>query len=357
MSLAFSSSEVAATDPAEPLTSSPITRASDDDDPSATRTTLTSEPFARNPSDKAELNVASPHGVGGYVLRTPKLAESEGRCRTRAAFDVSRVHRALKVIPTDGCHGRVRRELLLCEISGGRPISFRTGWIPNPPDTTRDERLPRIEPSQDAQADGVPTDTGVGALGLEMPFGLLERVALANESSDGLVDDRRLEKACCGFPFSRDWQVLIEDEVTEGPSVSHARSATRSTKLPGDPAYKTTITAGGRPTSPTPGSASLNEVRTPPAPPPLTKVVNVKGGLLPSTVTLSPRKVGIAAVASAASRRRLSATSAPGSSKAALRMPRSAARAAAISIKGLLRCTLPSAIEPADAAHASRCAR
>jgi hypothetical protein len=66
------------------------------------------------------------------------------------------------VIPTDGCHRRVRRELLLCEISGGQLTSFRTGWIPNLTHTTRDERLPRIEPGQDAQADGVPTDTGVG---------------------------------------------------------------------------------------------------------------------------------------------------------------------------------------------------
>src|ERR1700722_12190840 len=203
MSLAFSSSEVAATDVAEPLTSSPITRASEDDDPSATRTTLTSEPFARNPSDKAALNVASPHGVGGYVLRMPKLAEPEGPCPTRAAFDVSRVDRALKVIPTDGCHRRVRRSLLLSEISGGRLTSFRTGWIPNLIDTTRDERLPCIEPGQDAQADGVPTDTGVGTLSDEVPLGLLGRVAPADEGSDGLVDDRRLEKACRGTPFGR----------------------------------------------------------------------------------------------------------------------------------------------------------
>jgi len=113
------------------------------------------------------------------------------------------VDRALKVIPTDGCHRRVRRELLLCEISGGRLTSFRTGWIPNLIDTTRDERLPCIEPGQDAQADGVPTDTCVGTLGREMPFGLLERVAPADEGSHGLVDDRRLEKACRGTPFGR----------------------------------------------------------------------------------------------------------------------------------------------------------
>src|SRR5271168_1482541 len=157
MSLSFSNSEVAATDSAEPLTSSPITRASEDDDKSATRTTLTSAPFAHNPFDKAALNVASPHGVGGYVLRMPKLGEPERPCPTRGAFDASRVDRALKVIPTDGCHRRVGRELLLFEINGGQLTSSRTGWVPNPTDTTRDDRLPRIEPGQDAQADGVPT--------------------------------------------------------------------------------------------------------------------------------------------------------------------------------------------------------
>src|SRR5271156_2238178 len=233
MSLSFSNSVVAVTDDAEPLTSSPITRASEDSDPSATRTTLTSEPFAHNPFDRAALNVASPHGVGGYVLRMPKLADPEGPCPTGSAFEVSRVDRALKVIPTDGCHRRVRRELLLCEISGGQLTSFRTGWVPNLTHTTRDERLPRIEPGQDAQADGVPTDTGGGTLRREVPLGLLGRVALPDEGPDSLVDDRRLEKACRGTPFGRSRRVLIEDEVTQGPGGEHARSAARSTKDPG----------------------------------------------------------------------------------------------------------------------------
>ena len=173
MSLSFSRAEVAATDVAEPLTSSPITRASEDSDPSATRTTLTSEPFAHNPFDKAAVNVASPHGVGGYVMRMPKLAEPQRPCPTRGAFDVSKVDRALKVIPTGGCHRRVRRELLLLEISGGQLTSSRTGWVPNLTETTPDELLPRIEPGQDAQADGVSTDTGVGNLRREVPLGLL----------------------------------------------------------------------------------------------------------------------------------------------------------------------------------------
>src|SRR4051794_13855690 len=107
MSLAFSNSEVAATDIAESLTSSPVTRASEDNDPSETRTTLTSDPFAHNPSDRAALNVASPHAVGGYVLRMPKLVEPEAHCPTGRKFDASRVDRAVKVIPTDGCHRRV----------------------------------------------------------------------------------------------------------------------------------------------------------------------------------------------------------------------------------------------------------
>ncbi len=64
-SLWFSNSELAAHDVAEPLTSSPITRSPDEGGPSATRTTLTSAPFAANPSDSAELNVASPQAVGG----------------------------------------------------------------------------------------------------------------------------------------------------------------------------------------------------------------------------------------------------------------------------------------------------
>src|ERR1700739_2366742 len=134
MSLSFSNSEVAATNVAEPLTSSPITRASEDDDPSATRTTLTSDPFAHNPSDKAALNVANPHGVGGYVLRMPKLVEPQPPCPARGAFDVSGVDKALKVIPTDGCHRCVRCERLLCEISGGPLTASRACWVSTPTD-------------------------------------------------------------------------------------------------------------------------------------------------------------------------------------------------------------------------------
>ena len=118
-SLRFSNSAHAATDGAEPLTSSPMTRTLEEDHPSATRTTLTSAPFADNPSDNAALNVASPHGVGGCVLRMPKLG---------AAVDELKVERVFKVIPTDGCHRRVRRERLLGEISGGRLTSSRN-WL------------------------------------------------------------------------------------------------------------------------------------------------------------------------------------------------------------------------------------
>ena len=140
-SLRFSNSAHAATDAGEPLTSSPMTRVLADGGPSDTRTTLTSAPLAVSPFASAALNVASPHGVGGYVLRMPKLAGPEGLCPTRGKFNVSRVDRALKVIPTEGSHRRVRRELLLCEISGGRLTSSRTGWVPNLTDATPDGRL------------------------------------------------------------------------------------------------------------------------------------------------------------------------------------------------------------------------
>ena len=91
-------------------------------------------------------------------------------------------------------------ELALYEISGGRLTSSRTGWAPNPTNITPDARLPRIEPGQDAQADGVPTDTGVGTLSRDVPLGLLGRVTPADEESDGLVDNRSLETSCRAHP-------------------------------------------------------------------------------------------------------------------------------------------------------------
>jgi hypothetical protein len=57
-----------------------MTRPFEDGDPSATRTTLTSAPLADKASERAALNVASPHGVGGYVLSTPTLEKREKRC-------------------------------------------------------------------------------------------------------------------------------------------------------------------------------------------------------------------------------------------------------------------------------------
>ena len=215
MSLSFSSSEVAATDLAEPLTNSPITRGSEDDEPSATRTTLTSEPFALNPSDKAALKVASPHAVGGYVLRMAKLAGPERPCPTRGTFDVSKVDRTLKVIPTDGCHRLVRRELALYKISGGQLISSGTGWAPT---------LPTLHPVTGYRALSPARMRRPTACRLirawhpsrAVPLGLLGRVTPADEDSDGLVDNRSHEKACRAAPFGRGWQVPIEDEVTRG---------------------------------------------------------------------------------------------------------------------------------------------
>jgi hypothetical protein len=48
-----------------------------DRDPSPTRTTLTSASFATIPLARAALKVASPHAVGGYVLRMPTLRGPE----------------------------------------------------------------------------------------------------------------------------------------------------------------------------------------------------------------------------------------------------------------------------------------
>src|ERR1700704_5409259 len=90
----------AATDAAEPLTSSPTTRGSEDGSPSATRTTLTSAPFAANPLDSAALNVASPQTVDGNVLRTPKLEGAEFRCAPTGLIKVLPSDNAVKVIPT-----------------------------------------------------------------------------------------------------------------------------------------------------------------------------------------------------------------------------------------------------------------
>ena len=87
------------TDGAEPFTSSPMTRPLEEGDPSATRTTLTSVPFAYKASDRAALNVASPHGVGGYVLRMPKLRGPENPWPTTGNVDDRKVDKALKGDP------------------------------------------------------------------------------------------------------------------------------------------------------------------------------------------------------------------------------------------------------------------
>jgi hypothetical protein len=118
-SLRFSNSAHAATDAGEPLTSSPMTGVLVDGGPSDIRTTLTSAPLAVNPFASAAVNVASPHGVGGYVLRMPKLKGPENPCSTTGKVD-RKLDKAVKVIPTGGCHLRVRRERLLGGVSGGR---------------------------------------------------------------------------------------------------------------------------------------------------------------------------------------------------------------------------------------------
>jgi hypothetical protein len=100
MSLWFSNSALFAMDVVEPLTSSPTTRELQEGGPSATRTTLSSAPFAVNASGRAELNIATPQPVGGYVLRMPKLGAPENPCFTTGKIDDRRVGRACKGIPT-----------------------------------------------------------------------------------------------------------------------------------------------------------------------------------------------------------------------------------------------------------------
>ncbi len=74
------------------------------------------------------------------MLRIPKLGEpADLRLRTGMVDDV-KVDKAFKVSPTDGSHRRVRLELLLAEISGGRLTSSRTGWVPNGLHDTPDDQ-------------------------------------------------------------------------------------------------------------------------------------------------------------------------------------------------------------------------
>ena len=82
MSLWFNSSELAATEVGCPFTSSPTTRTSRVDDPSATLMTLTPAPLAERPAARAALKVASPQTVGGYVPSTASVGGFEMICRT-----------------------------------------------------------------------------------------------------------------------------------------------------------------------------------------------------------------------------------------------------------------------------------
>ena len=110
--------------------SSPTTLAAEVDDPSETRTTLTSAPLADKPSARAALNVARPQTVGGYVPKTPNFGVI-GRLGPAPAIDEkSALEGTFMVIPSGGCHRHIRRELLLCAISVTAESS-RTDWVPN----------------------------------------------------------------------------------------------------------------------------------------------------------------------------------------------------------------------------------
>src|SRR5690349_2354873 len=94
---------------------------------------LTSLPLAVNPLARAAVNVASPHGVGGYVLRMPNRGAVEKCWRTEGYANDGRVDWVLTVIPTGGCYLRVQRERMLGAVSSdkGATDSSRTSWVPN----------------------------------------------------------------------------------------------------------------------------------------------------------------------------------------------------------------------------------
>ena len=109
-----------------------MTRALSEGGPSASRTTLTLAPLALNPLASAALNVASPQGVGGYVLKIPKLGRPENPWPRTGNVDNDGVDRVVKVIPTGGCHRHIRRERLL---GAGQRLTRLThpglSWVPN----------------------------------------------------------------------------------------------------------------------------------------------------------------------------------------------------------------------------------
>src|SRR3982074_1037746 len=90
----------------------------------------------------------------------PKLAGRERPCASRATFGLSRLNKVFKVIPTNGYHRRVRRELVLWAISGERLISSRTGWVANSTDATPYELLTRTQPRKSSFPTCCPTPAG-----------------------------------------------------------------------------------------------------------------------------------------------------------------------------------------------------
>ena len=99
--------------------SSPTTLAPAVDDRSDTRTTLTSAPLADKPSARALLNVARPQTVGGYVPRIPSVGGTEKPSPAMEMGEKVTLEGTFMVIPSGGCHRHIRRERMLCVISGG----------------------------------------------------------------------------------------------------------------------------------------------------------------------------------------------------------------------------------------------
>lgn len=99
--------------------------------PSAIRMTPDWDPWAHSAADKPALNLANPFGGGARGPRTPKRTVRESRCGAAGDSSDSWVGRAFKGIPTCGRYRSVRRERLLCEISGNRLMHPGLAGFPN----------------------------------------------------------------------------------------------------------------------------------------------------------------------------------------------------------------------------------
>ena len=119
-SLRFSNSAHAATDAGEPLTSSPMTRV-------LVRRRPVGHPHDAHVGAIGGQSVRQRRGERGKPARCRWIRTENAETRSgRKIFDpqretsIEKLDKAVKVIPTGGCHLRVRRERLLGAVSGRR---------------------------------------------------------------------------------------------------------------------------------------------------------------------------------------------------------------------------------------------